>query len=72
MEEYRRANTEKARQVRPNTKILITVFFDCSGMVHHEFLPQSPTVNKEYHLEVMRRLSEAIRQKCTELWKNQS
>ena len=29
-------------------------------------------VNKEYYLEVMRRLREAIRQKGTELWKNQS
>ena len=30
------------------------------------------TVNKEYYLEVMRRLREVIRQKCTKLCKNQS
>ena len=53
-------------------KDLITVFFDCNGVVHHEFLPQGRTVNKEYYLEVMRRLREAIRQKHTELWKKQS
>ena len=35
-------------------------------------MPQSCTVNKEYYLEVMRRLCKAIRQKRTELWKNQS
>ena len=39
--------------------------------MHHEVLLQGRTVNKEYYLEVMRRLREAIRQKLTELWKNQ-
>ena len=46
----------KARQVRSNVKVLLTVFFDCNGVMHHEFLPQVRTVNKEYKLEVMRRL----------------
>ncbi|UYV60923.1 hypothetical protein LAZ67_1002852 [Cordylochernes scorpioides] len=54
---------KKARQVRSNVKVLLTVFFDCRGMVHHEFLPQGRTVNKEYYLQVMRNLREAIRQK---------
>ncbi|UYV75516.1 hypothetical protein LAZ67_13000463 [Cordylochernes scorpioides] len=31
---------KKARQVRSNVKVLLTVFFDCRGVVHHEFLPQ--------------------------------
>ena len=41
-------------------------------MVHDLFLPQGRTVNKEYFLEVMRRLREAIPQKRTKLFKNQS
>ena len=45
---------------------------DCNGVVHREYLPQGPMVNKEYYLEVMHRLSEVIRQKRTELRKNQS
>ena len=53
-------------------KALLNVFFDCNGMVHHEFLPLGRTVNKEYYLEVMRQLDEAIRQKHAELWKIQS
>ena len=61
---------KKARQVRSNIKVLLTVFFDCKGVMHHEFLPQGHTVNKEYYFEVMCRLCEAIRQKRTELWKN--
>ena len=53
-------------------KVLPTVFFDCNGLVHHKFLPQGRTINKEYYLEVMRQFREEIRQKRTELWKNQS
>ncbi|UYV74828.1 hypothetical protein LAZ67_12001161 [Cordylochernes scorpioides] len=36
---------KKARQVRSNVKVLLTVFFDCRGVVHHEFLPQEGRQN---------------------------
>ena len=39
---------KKACQVRLNVKVLFTVFCDCNGLMHHEFLPQVHTVNKEY------------------------
>ena len=48
-------------------KVLLTVFFDCNGEEHYEFLPQGRTVNKEYYLEVMRWLRKAIREKRAEL-----
>ena len=35
---------------------MLTVFFDYSGVVHSEFLPEGQTVNKEYYLSVMKRL----------------
>ncbi|UYV71433.1 hypothetical protein LAZ67_8003173 [Cordylochernes scorpioides] len=63
---------KEARQVRSNVKVLLTVFFDCRGVVNHEFLPQGRTVNKEYYLQVMRNLREAIRQKLPDLWKNKN
>ncbi|UYV84313.1 hypothetical protein LAZ67_X001823 [Cordylochernes scorpioides] len=63
---------KKARQVRSNVKVLLTVFFDCRDVVHHEFLPQGRTANKEYYLQVMRNLREAIRQKRPDLWKNKN
>ncbi|UYV63271.1 hypothetical protein LAZ67_2003604 [Cordylochernes scorpioides] len=63
---------KKARQVRSNVKVLLTVFFDCRDVVHHEFLPQGRTVNKEYYLQVIRNLREAIRQKRPDLWKNKN
>ena len=53
-------------------KVLLTVFFDCNGVIHHELFAQGCTVNNQYYLEVMRRLHEVIRQKRTEFWKNQS
>ena len=55
-----KSRPKKARQVRSNVKVLLTVFFDCNGVVHHEFLPHGRTVTKEYYLEVKRRLREAI------------
>ena len=45
----------------------------CEGFaysLHHEFLPQDRTVNKEYYLQVMRKLREVIRHKRTYMWKN--
>ena len=38
---------KKAHQIRSNKKVLLTVFFNCNGVVHHKFLPQSRTINKE-------------------------
>ena len=54
-------------QVRSNVKVLFTVFLDYHGVVHQEFLPQGRAVNKEYYLEIMRRLRETIRKKRLEL-----
>ena len=48
------------------------VFLDCNGMVHYGFLPQSRSVNKEYQVEVIRRLCEANPRKRVVLWRNQS
>jgi hypothetical protein len=42
---------------------MLTVFFYSEGVVHYEFLPQGRTVNKEYYLEVMQCLREAVRKK---------
>jgi hypothetical protein len=36
-------------------------FLSYEGVVHHEFVPQDQTVNKEFYLEVLRRLRESIR-----------
>ena len=73
MEESIRIKTEK----NTSSSVKCEGFAHCFlrlqyGVVYHEFLPQDRMVNKEYYLEVMCQLRKAIRQKCTELWKNQS
>jgi len=45
---------------------------DYNDIVHHEFLPEGQTVNKEYYLSVIRRLREAVRQKKKDLRANNS
>ena len=54
---------KKPRRFQSKKKVMLTVFMDYRGVVHHEFLPEGHTVNKEYYLGVMRRLREAVRQK---------
>ena len=61
----RRAKTEKSTSTLVKSEGY--AHLDCNGVLHHEFLPQEHTVNKEYCVEVMHRLRETIRQKCTEL-----
>ena len=39
-------------QSRSKIKVMMTVFFDFRGVVHHEFLPPRQTVNTEYYLSV--------------------
>lgn len=63
---------KKPRQSRSTIKVLMTVFFDYNGVVHSEFLPDGQTANREYYLQVMERVREAIRKKRPELWQNNS
>ena len=60
---------KKARHVLSRVKVMLTVFFDSEGVVHYEFLQQGRTVNKEYYLEVMQRLREAVRKKRPDAWR---
>ena len=64
--------SKNSLQGRSNVEVLLTVFFDCNSVVHHEFLSQGLTANKEYCLEVMSQLCKVNSQKRRELWKNQS
>jgi len=59
---------KNARQVRSNVKVMLTVFFDSPGVVHHEYAPQGQNINKEYYLEVLCRLRDAVWHKRPDLW----
>ena len=41
---------KKACQVRSKIKVLLTVFFYASGVVHHKYLPEGSTVNQTYYI----------------------
>jgi hypothetical protein len=47
---------------------MLELFFDSSGIVHMEFIPEGMTVNKHRYKEVLRRLRNSVRHKLPELW----
>jgi len=61
---------KKGRMCRSKIKVLLVVFFDWKGIVHHEFVPRDQMVNKELYQEVLSRLRDAVRRKRPELWEN--
>ena len=44
---------KKGCQVRSRTKVMLLVFFDSEGSVHHEYALNGQTINKEFYLEVL-------------------
>ena len=45
-------------------------FFDSEIIVHHEYAPDGQTINKEFYVQVLRRLRESIRRKGLEKWRD--
>jgi len=50
----RHPDPKKTRQVGSNVKVMLTVLFDCEGVIHYEFLRHGQMVNKECYLKVMK------------------
>ena len=59
---------KKAQQSHNKIKTTLTVFFDWEGVVHHKYTPPGQTINKEYYLNVLCRLRDAVPQKELQLW----
>jgi hypothetical protein len=53
--------------MKNHVKIML-VLFDKEGIVHRDFVPQGQTLNKNFYIEVMRRLKEDVRRKRLALW----
>ena len=49
---------------------MLLVFFDSEGIVHHEYAPACQTMNKDFYLQVFRRLRESVRRKRPEKWRD--
>ena len=45
--------SKKARMLKSKIKVKLIAFFDQKGMVHHEFVPGSETVNKHFYQQVL-------------------
>jgi len=61
---------KKGRQVRSKTKVMLLASFDSEGIIHHEYALDGQTINKEFYVEVLRRLPESVRRKRPENWRN--
>jgi len=57
--------------VQSRTKVMLLAFFFISeGTVHHHYTPGGQTINKEFCMEVLRRLRELDRRKRPEKWRD--
>jgi len=59
---------KKGRQVQNKTKVMLLVFFDSEGIIHHAYTPDRQTINEELYVEVLRCLYESVRRKRLEKW----
>ena len=51
-----------------NQSHVVCFFFDCHGIVHHEFAPEGQNVNAAFYVEVLKRLRDRVRRVRPELW----
>ena len=63
---------KKERMSQSKIKVMLVVFFDWKGTVHHEFAPCGQMVNKQLYQEVLAQLGDAVCRKRPELWENQT
>lgn len=57
--EYRHKNSptpKKFKTVASAGKVLMTIFWDCQGVIHTEFLERGNTVNSDRYVETMKKL----------------
>lgn len=52
---------KKFRFEKSKIKVMLIAFFDCDGLIHHEFLPPNMTINGQFYTEVLDRLRKRIR-----------
>ncbi len=63
---------KKALRIDGLKKVMMTLFFDCKGIILIEFLGPRETIDSPRYCETLRKLKEALRRKRPELWNNQS
>jgi len=56
-----RRDLKNHRKANQKSKDLDGFFFDCHGIVHHEFAPKGKNVNAVFYVEVLKRLKDRVR-----------
>jgi hypothetical protein len=51
---------------------MLELFFDSSGIVYIEFIPEGATVNKHRYKEILRRLRKSVHRNRPELWRRKN
>jgi len=59
---------KKSRKSKSKIKVMLMVFFDCHGILHHEFAPEGKTVNTAFYVEVSKHLRDHVCRVPPELW----
>jgi len=62
------AETEKITEKQIKNQSHVDGFFDCDGIVHHEFTPEGKIVNATFYMEVLKCLRYCMRRVRPELW----
>lgn len=61
-----------ARMVKSSCKVMLVTFFDCSGLIHYEFIPPGQNVNQYLYKEILQRLFEKMRKKRVSIWRTRN
>ena len=56
-----RRDRKNHREANQKSKHLDGFFFDCHGIMHHEFAPEGKNVNAVFYVEVLKRLKDHVR-----------
>ena len=63
---------KKASVSKLKIKVMLIVFFNQKGMVHHDFVPEGETVNHHFYQQVLIHLHNQVRHSRQELWSDKS
>ena len=66
--QWKHSSSPRPKKAHSNVKVLLTIFLDSRGVVHHEYAPQGQIVTKQYYERVLCHLCNAVRRKRPDLW----
>jgi histone-lysine N-methyltransferase SETMAR len=73
--EWRMKNSprpKKPRMSKSKIKTMLICLFDIRGTIHFESVPKGTTVTQIFYVEVLKRLTDAMRHKRGKLWRDRS